>query len=168
MTFFKKTAASVLAIAMTASLLPTAAQAGGGRYYDGYYGRGVVVERHVVERRYHRPRHVHRHHHHRHHRGGSDAGAAIAGAVIGLAAGAIIGGALSQPDRHYVRPAPIYPAPKPVYRAPQPIYPAPAYGAYPPEPFSDAWYSYCAAKYRSFDPATGTFQPYHGPRRLCR
>jgi hypothetical protein len=37
-----------------------------------------------------------------------------------------------------------------------------------PPPWSPGWYAYCTSKYRSFDPATGTFQPYHGPRQLCR
>lgn len=37
-----------------------------------------------------------------------------------------------------------------------------------PEPWSDEWYDYCARKYRSFDPSDGTYQPYGGPRRLCR
>jgi len=37
-----------------------------------------------------------------------------------------------------------------------------------PPPWSPQWYAYCTSKYRSFDPATGTFQPYHGPRQLCR
>ena len=30
------------------------------------------------------------------------------------------------------------------------------------------WYSYCAAKYRSFDPATGTYLAFSGVRRMCR
>ena len=30
------------------------------------------------------------------------------------------------------------------------------------------WYSYCAAKYRSFDPATGTYLAFSGERRMCR
>lgn len=46
--------------------------------------------------------------------------------------------------------------------------PAGSGAGYPPEPFTDDWYAYCASKYRSFDPETGTFQPYEGPRRLCR
>ncbi|HDO52517.1 MAG TPA: BA14K family protein, partial [Rhizobiales bacterium] len=29
-------------------------------------------------------------------------------------------------------------------------------------------YNYCSQRYRSFDPRSGTFQPYNGPRRLCR
>ena len=37
-----------------------------------------------------------------------------------------------------------------------------------PEPWSDAWYDYCAAKYRSFNPATGQFLSYSGEYKLCR
>ncbi len=37
-----------------------------------------------------------------------------------------------------------------------------------PAPWTDEWYDYCSWKYRSFDPASGTFQPYRGGRRLCR
>jgi hypothetical protein len=37
-----------------------------------------------------------------------------------------------------------------------------------PEPWTPQWYEYCEAKYRSFNPADGKFQPYSGPRRLCR
>ena len=37
-----------------------------------------------------------------------------------------------------------------------------------PAPWTQQWYAYCTSKYRSFDPASGTFQPYHGPRQLCR
>jgi len=36
-----------------------------------------------------------------------------------------------------------------------------------PSPWTPEWYDYCAWKYRSFDPASGTFQPYRGGRRLC-
>ncbi len=42
-----------------------------------------------------------------------------------------------------------------------------SYGA-APRPWTDAWYRYCAKKYRSFDPNSGTFQPYEGRRRMCR
>ncbi len=37
-----------------------------------------------------------------------------------------------------------------------------------PVPWTEEWYDYCASRYRSFDPVSGTFQPYHGYRRLCR
>lgn len=80
----------------------------------------------------------------RHHHGG-----AVAGAIFGLAAGAIIAGAASQ--QRYGN-----------------SYSSTRYNGYAPEPWSDEWYAYCASKYRSFDPDSGTFQPYNGPRRLCR
>ncbi len=37
-----------------------------------------------------------------------------------------------------------------------------------PVAWSKAWYRYCASKYRSFRRSDGTFQPYNGPRRVCR
>ncbi|MDO9633063.1 MAG: BA14K family protein, partial [Humidesulfovibrio sp.] len=82
---------------------------------------------------------------------GSDAGAAaVIGGIVGLGLGAAIA---SQP--RYVEPAPRY------YRA------APVYAG-APRPWTGEWYRYCAARYRSFDANSGTFQPYHGPRQLCR
>jgi hypothetical protein len=70
-----------------------------------------------------------------------DNGAGVAAGVIGgLAAGAIIGGALSQ-----AQPAPVQ---------------GYAIG-------SPAWYQYCSQRYRSFDPDSGTFVGYDGVRRPC-
>ncbi len=113
---------------------------------------------------------------HRRHRN-NDLGPALVGGAIGLATGLIIGNSLNQPryapppryrgpvyhpHRAY-RPAPVYrAAPAPVYRPAPPVY------SYAPRPWTPEWYDYCHAKYRSFDPASGTFQPYNGPRRLCR
>ena len=37
-----------------------------------------------------------------------------------------------------------------------------------PEPWSDAWYDYCAARYRSFNPETGMFLAYSGEYKPCR
>ena len=59
----------------------------------------------------------------------------------------------------------VEPAPVIVQTAPARRYVA-RYGR--PAPYTRGWYAYCARKYRSFDPASGTFQPYHGPRKLCR
>ncbi len=57
-----------------------------------------------------------------------------------------------------------------IYRAPRYYRPAP-----PPvvnrgvlQPFTPAWYAYCAAKYRSFNPRTGTYTTYSGRQRFCR
>ena len=84
-----------------------------------------------------------------------------AGALIGLGAAAIIAGSHR---RHYYNYgyAPQYYAPPPVAYVPAPVY------SYAPPPWSPAWYNYCSHKYRSFDPRSGTFQPYYGPRQLCR
>ena len=76
-------------------------------------------------------------------------GAAAAAGIIGLATGAIIAGALSQPQ--YVAPAPAYRA----YRR----------GAY--APWTTEWYSYCSSRYRSFNPDTGYFLAYSGQYRFC-
>lgn len=66
-----------------------------------------------------------------------DPGAAAAAGALGLAAGAIIGGALTAQQR----------------AAPQP---------------SNSWLAYCANKYRSFDPASGTYLGYDGKRHPCQ
>jgi hypothetical protein len=71
----------------------------------------------------------------------------------GLLGGAIIGGALAAP---YYYGAPYYGAP--YYPAPG-YYPAPAYGG------NGA--AYCASRYKSYDPATGTFLGYDGARHPC-
>ena len=88
---------------------------------------------------------------HRRHHGIGSGGAAVLGGIIGLGVGAAIA---SQP--RYYEPAPRY------YRAaPRVVYGAPPFR-------SRAWYRYCEARFRSFDPRSGTYQPYHGPRRVCR
>jgi hypothetical protein len=74
----------------------------------------------------------------------------------GFLGGAIIGGALAAPysyGRYYYGPA-YYP---PAVYGPG-YYPAPA-------PGGDA--SYCASRYRSYDPATGTYLGYDGLRHPC-
>ncbi|SJZ63180.1 BA14K family protein [Consotaella salsifontis] len=93
---------------------------------------------------YYRPRYYGRRHH-------SDVGAGVVGAIVGLGVGAAIA-SQAQPRVRYYEPAPVYAAP--------------AYGR--PAPWTSEWYRYCSARYRSFDPGSGTFQPYNGPRQLCR
>ncbi len=74
-------------------------------------------------------------------------GAAVAAGVLGgLALGAVIAGAAS--------------APPPGYYAPP--------AAYAPPPPPGDWYAYCASKYRSFDPASGTYLGYDGLRHPCQ
>ena len=37
-----------------------------------------------------------------------------------------------------------------------------------PAPWTRAWYRYCGARYRSFDPHTGYYVTYSGRHRFCR
>ena len=69
------------------------------------------------------------------------------GAIAGLTVGAIAA------HRHHQR----YYAP-----APATVY----YGR--PAPWTAAWYEYCHARYRSFNPHTGYFTTYSGRKRFCR
>ncbi|WP_069443420.1 BA14K family protein [Methyloceanibacter stevinii] len=79
--------------------------------------------------------------------GGSNINALGAG-LVGLAAGAVIGSALT---------------PKEVYVTP----PARPVG-YRPEPWTQDWYAYCSSRYRSFNPRSGTFVGYDGYEHFCR
>lgn len=97
--------------------------------------------------------HGHRRSHYHHHR--SRGGNAAAG-VIGLAAGAIIGSAITQSQRPRVIYAPS------AYHSPAP------YRAYRySEPWSQRWYSYCSRKFRSFNPRTETYRGYNGRDYSC-
>ncbi len=75
---------------------------------------------------------------HRHGNGG----AVAAGVLGGLAVGAMIGAAASAPPPAYYAPAPVY--------------------------GGGDWLAYCASKYRSFDPASGTYLGYDGLRHPCQ
>lgn len=77
--------------------------------------------------------------------------AIIAGAA-GFAVGTLFGHATARP-RYY--------APRAVYVAPRPVY-------YAPAPWTPEWYSYCGAKYRSFDPRSGTFIGLDGYQHMCQ
>ncbi|QFU14945.1 BA14K family protein [Microvirga thermotolerans] len=68
-----------------------------------------------------------------------DYGAAAAAGAIGLATGAIIGGALAQQQQA------------------APVYAAPGNGAV----------AYCAQRFKSYDPASGTYLGYDGRRHPC-
>jgi hypothetical protein len=75
------------------------------------------------------------------------------GVAAGLAAGAIIGGALASP---YYYPGPYYAPPPPAYYGP----------AYAPPAAGDA-VAYCMQRFRSYDPASGTYLGYDGLRHPC-
>lgn len=133
---------SIIAAALSgALLLPTISVAEAGPYHRGHGGG------------------YHGHHHQPkpHVKKRDNTGAAVAAGIIGLAAGAIILGATSQASR----PAPVYVPPAPPRG---PAYPAQV--GY--QPWSPAWYQYCSAKYRSFNPQTGTFTTYQGVQKFCQ
>jgi len=115
---------------------------------------------------------------------GGGRGAAI-GALIGGATGAVIaaegqrrgayyywhsGCYVQRPDGAWVAVAPNYCAPPPpVAYAPPP--PPVAYAPPPPPPgpppANVSAVDYCAQRYRSFDPATGTYLGFDGARHPC-
>lgn len=82
-------------------------------------------------------------------------GGGAAGLGIGLAAGALIGGAIAAGSSPYYYGPGYYAPPPPVYYA----RPAPVYGG-------DA-VAYCMQRYRSYDPASGTYLNYDGNRYPC-
>jgi hypothetical protein len=108
-----------------------------------------------------------RYHHYRGHHGGN--GDAVAAGVLGLAAGALIVGALNNPQPGYYGPGydGYYGGPRPV---PVPRYyaaPRVAYNAGYAEPWTRGWYEYCSDRYRTFNGRTGTFVGNDGERHFC-
>lgn len=146
-------AAAMVAIIMVPTLYVATASAGDRHYRS----RGGTV---------------HHHHYHTEKKRHKNAEAALIGGAVGLAAGVIIGDSLNRPVYErpsYYRPRVVYET-RPVYRrrVRERVYYEPVYTYRPPRPWTSAWYDYCEAKYRSFDPESGTFQPHRGSRRLCR
>jgi hypothetical protein len=84
------------------------------------------------------------------HRGG---GGAIVG---GLLAGALIGGAIASSQRGYYGPG-YGPGYAPGYYAPAPVYAGPPGDAV----------GYCLSRFKSYDPASGTYLGYDGYRHPC-
>jgi hypothetical protein len=90
-------------------------------------------------------------------RGRRGSGAAVAAGVIG---GLIIGGIAAATAPRYYYDDYYY---GPGYYGPPPVVygPAPVYG-------NLAWLRYCSARYRTFDPVSGTYLGYDGYRHYCR
>ena len=88
--------------------------------------------------RHHRRYYRHHHRRHYHRHYRNDYGAAAAAGIIGFGLGAAIAAGANEP-RYYDGP----------------------YG-------DPDWHAYCASKYRSYDPRTGTFLGYDGYRHPCR
>ena len=103
-------------------------------------------------------------HHRRHHNGD-----ALAAGVLGLAAGALIVGALNNPQPTYYDPGyddyDGYARPAPVrryYAQPKVVY-ADRYA----EPWTREWYEYCSDRYRTFNSRSGTFTGNDGEQHFC-
>ncbi|MDN2579344.1 BA14K family protein [Aquibium sp. ELW1220] len=93
-------------------------------------------------------------HHHR-----QDAtGDLVAAGVLGLAIGIIAATAIDDTPAGYPDTADYPPAPYGGASV--------AYGGQI-EPWTRDWYRYCAARYQSFDPQTGTFRGYDGYDHFC-
>lgn len=149
---------TLLALAIGATALASATPSLADGWRRPYYGPPPV------ERRHH----------------GGDAAAL---GVIGLATGLIVGSAIAsshQNDGPVYEPYPVdpyrrAPAPAPYYDNPDRVYyPAaprrvavPDYRVQTLEPWTPAWQDYCASRYRSFDPASGTYAGYDGNRHFC-
>lgn len=87
---------------------------------------------------------------------GGGRGAAIGAGVAGLAAGALIGGALaSQPGYGYG------------YGYDAPVYADPGYGVAPAPMTAGDASAYCSQRFKSYDPASGTYLGYDGQRHPC-
>lgn len=76
--------------------------------------------------------------------GWDNGGAAAAAGIAGLATGAILGGVLSQPRT---------------------VVEEPVYGGYPA--YGGDAVGYCMQRFRSYDPASGTYLGYDGLRHPC-
>ena len=86
---------------------------------------------------------------HGHYHGHGGSGAGIAAGIIG---GAILGGIIASQPYYY--------GPGYYYGPPPGYYYGPAGGG--------DWYAYCSRRYRSFDPASGTYLGYDGLRHPCQ
>jgi BA14K-like protein len=111
----------------------------------------------------------------RHH---DDHGDAWVAGAVGFGAGALLGSAFASPryypygysnnyaygyNNNYYQPAPYaYYQPAPTYVAPAPVV------SYRAAAWTPEWYSYCEARYRSFNPSTGYFLGYDGEYHFCR
>ncbi len=72
---------------------------------------------------------------------------------------------------YYPNHVPAYPHrltgyPVPIYKAPRRLPALRGTVVHVHRPASHV--EWCAARYRSYDAGTDTYQPYHGPRRVCR
>jgi hypothetical protein len=97
-----------------------------------------------------------------------------AGIAAGIASGLIIGGIIASQPRYYgYGPGygyyGYYGGPPPLFYGPGVFYPPGHYGPIVGPGYRRGdWMSYCFSRYRSFDPASGTYMGYDGRRHPCR
>jgi len=109
---------------------------------------------------------------HRYRRERNSDGDLVAAGIVGLAIGALAVGAINANRNEPTYGNPYrHPRPRPnrdyiIDDAPQVISSDDVYEQ-SFEPWSRAWYRYCANRYRSFDAQTGTYVGYDGRERFC-
>jgi BA14K-like protein len=86
--------------------------------------------------------------------------------LAGFAAGAIIGGAIAGGAPYYYGPGPYYYGP-PAYYGPGYAPPPGYYGAPAAAPAGGNAAAYCAQRFKSYDPASGTYLGFDGQRHPC-
>jgi hypothetical protein len=86
--------------------------------------------------------------------------------LAGLAAGAIIGGAIAGAP-YYYGPGPYYYGPGPAYYGPGYAPPPGYYGPPAAAPAAGNAVAYCQQRFKSYDPASGTYLGYDGQRHPC-
>lgn len=96
-----------------------------------------------------------------------------AGIAAGIAGGLIIGSIIASQPRYYGYGPGYYGyyygGPPPLFYGPRVFYPPGHYGPIVGPGYGRGdWMSYCFSRYRSFDPATGTYMGYDGRRHVCR
>jgi hypothetical protein len=151
--FIKKTICAVLAAGILGSVAvePVMAQRYDRRdaYVERYYRENGRDSDYRAWRRGEWSERDYRRWYRRHHRD-NDRNNLGAAALFGLAAGALAGGLITrQPDTTGSVGTAVPPA-----------------GGYAPG--TEGYLRYCSAKYRSFDPGTGTFMGNDGQRHYCR
>ncbi|SON55969.1 BA14K-like protein [Hartmannibacter diazotrophicus] len=164
------TAATLACVAATTFTLGTAPLTASTAYADGYR------HHHYGDRGWGPPPRREFYHRDRDRNRSRDA---LAAGALGVVAGALLGATLAPPPPPrviYTTPVAPYEPPVVRYQPPPRIYSTgPVYqnvevvgqaGGY--EPYSDGWYDYCSARYRTFDARSGTYMGYDGLRHFCQ